>query len=154
MFRKKRSRTSFDSQHVTEPQTQLKYAWQHLYHIFYSLWVKFGWKILVVSEILRLFFNTLTADEYFLRILFIIGRIYCKQFKCSYLRNRTFFLELLPNFWNLHQVLNFSKKKMTLAVSISFRNYRLWKACLDNSKKPHFITPFNSQLAKGSETLL
>ena len=37
MSKKKRSRISIDSQHIKESQAKLKYVWQHLCHILYSL---------------------------------------------------------------------------------------------------------------------
>ena len=62
--KKRRFRTSFNSQHVKELQTLVKSAWEHLYHIFSSLsremvsiicpWLKF--------EIIGVFVNTFTAD--------------------------------------------------------------------------------------------
>ena len=47
-------------------------------------------------------------------ILFKIGTIYPKQFNCTYLKHKKFFLNFLLHFWNLHKFLNIFKKKMTL----------------------------------------
>ena len=58
-------RRPFDKQHVKRSQTLWRSARLHLYHIYWSLWKKFSWKksIFVLCKILRLFVNTLTADD-------------------------------------------------------------------------------------------
>ena len=38
----------------------------------------------------------------------------CKQFKCIYLKNKAFCLNLFLGFSNLHKISNIFKKKMTL----------------------------------------
>ena len=60
-----RFRTSFGSQHVKWFQTLGKSAWEHFYHIFWSLWEKMTLKIsrFLNFEFLLVFVNTLTADE-------------------------------------------------------------------------------------------
>ena len=57
-------RTSFDSQHVKGSQTLKKIAWEHLYHIFSSLWGEMISKIspLLNFEIICVFVNTMAAD--------------------------------------------------------------------------------------------
>ena len=64
MSKKPRFRTSFDSQLVKECETLLKSEQEHLYHSLSSIWRKLSSKLslLVISEILRLFVTTLTAD--------------------------------------------------------------------------------------------
>ena len=59
----------FNKQHGKRIQTLLESRRQHLYHIYWSLWTYFSWKktILALCNILRLFVNTLWADDkYFL----------------------------------------------------------------------------------------
>ena len=58
-------RTLMDSQDVKGSKTQLKSLRQFFCYIFWSLWKKIGSKnsVLVVSEILRQFFNILTPDD-------------------------------------------------------------------------------------------
>ena len=58
-------RTSFDSQHVKWSQTLVKSAWQHSYHIFWSLSGQMIWKtsLALKLEILGAFVNTLAAHE-------------------------------------------------------------------------------------------
>ena len=55
---------SFGKQHGKCAQTLLKFAWQHLYHIYWSLWRQLTCKksLLVTCKISRLFPNILSAD--------------------------------------------------------------------------------------------
>ena len=61
---KSRFKGSFGKQHGKRTQTLLKFAWQHLYGIYWSLWTGFSYKksLLVICKISRLFPNTLSAD--------------------------------------------------------------------------------------------
>ena len=68
---------------------------------------------LVLAEILGVFVNTLTADA---TILFQIARISNSQFKCNYLKNDKLFLNFLFPLSNLHQILNFLKKRMIVTA--------------------------------------
>ena len=63
--KKRRFRSSFDSQHVKASETLGKSAWEHFYHIFSSLREEMTWKmsLLVKFEILGVFVQTLTADD-------------------------------------------------------------------------------------------
>ena len=58
-------RNSFDSQRVNGCQTVVKSASEHFYHICWSLWEEMIYKISLYFkfEILRVFVNTLTADD-------------------------------------------------------------------------------------------
>ena len=58
-------KVSFGTQHGKRTQTLLKLAWQHLYHIYWSLWRPIGStkSVLVTCKILRLFPKTLSADD-------------------------------------------------------------------------------------------
>ena len=55
---------SFKKQHGKCVQTLFKFAWQKLYHIYWSLWRQLSFKkfLLVICKISRLFPNTLSAD--------------------------------------------------------------------------------------------
>ena len=55
---------SFGKQHNKRAQTLLKFAWQHLYHIYWLLWRQLSYKksLLVTSKISRLFPSTLSVD--------------------------------------------------------------------------------------------
>ena len=60
---------SFGKQHGKRAKTFSKFEWQHLYHIYWSLWRRLAWNksLLVICKILKLFPNTLSADrKYFL----------------------------------------------------------------------------------------
>ena len=63
MSKKSRFKGSFGKQHGKRAQTLLKFAWQHLYHIYWSLWRQLTCKksLLVICKISRLFPNTLNA---------------------------------------------------------------------------------------------
>ena len=60
---KSRFKGSFPKQHGYWAQTLLKFAWQHLYHIYWSLWRQLTCKrsLLVIWKISRLFPNTLSG---------------------------------------------------------------------------------------------
>ena len=64
--------------------------------------------LLVISEILGLFINTLTADvQYFLpNTEYLLEPI-----KIQLSKEKSFFLNFLLYFWNLHQILNSLKKE-------------------------------------------
>ena len=64
MSKKSCFKGSFGKQHGKCAQTLLKFAWQHLYHIYWSLWMQLSCKksLLVTCKISRLFPNTLSAD--------------------------------------------------------------------------------------------
>ena len=64
MSKKSRFKGSFGKQHGKRAQTLLKFAWQHLYHIYWSLWRQLTCKksLLVICKISRTFPNTLSGD--------------------------------------------------------------------------------------------
>ena len=64
MSKKSRFKGSLAKQHGKRAQTLLKFAWQNLYHIYWSLWRQLTFKkfLLVICKISRLFPNTLSAD--------------------------------------------------------------------------------------------
>ena len=64
MPKKSSFKGSFKKQHAKCAQTLLKYAWQNLIHIYWSLWRQLTFKkfLLVICKISRLFPNTLSAD--------------------------------------------------------------------------------------------
>ena len=63
MPKKSSFKGSFGKQHGKRAQTLLKFAWQHLYHIYWSLWMQLTCKksLLVICKISRLFPNSLSA---------------------------------------------------------------------------------------------
>ena len=60
----RRLKTSFGSQDVKRFQTLVKSSWEHLYHIFSSLWGGIIWKISAwfKFQIIVLFANTWSTD--------------------------------------------------------------------------------------------
>ena len=105
LSKKRCFRTPFDSQHVKELQTLVKSAWEHFYHIFSSYWWKLIGKtsLLVIGEILGVFFNTLTNDDKYLLqscedLLLPIQVQLCKKQKT--------FPDFLFHFGNIHPILN------------------------------------------------
>ena len=63
--RGRRFRTPFDSQNVEASKILAKSPWENIYHFFPSFSVKLIWKMspLVIGEIIKVFVNTLTADD-------------------------------------------------------------------------------------------
>ena len=68
LSKKRRFRTSFNSQYVKDAQTLVKSVWKHFDHIFPSLWGEMVSKIflLLKFEIIAVLANTLTADYTYL----------------------------------------------------------------------------------------
>ena len=54
-----------EMQHGKPAKTLFKFEWQHLYHIYWSLWRRLTCKnsLLVICKISKLFPNTLSADR-------------------------------------------------------------------------------------------
>ena len=61
---KSRLKGFFKKQHGKCAQTLLKFAWQNLYHIYWSLWRQFTFEnfLLVICKISRLFPSAVSAD--------------------------------------------------------------------------------------------
>ena len=64
MPKKSRLKGSFGRQNGKGAQTLFKFTWQHIYHIYWSLWMQLTCKksLLVTCKISRLFPNTLSAN--------------------------------------------------------------------------------------------
>ena len=108
--KKRRFRIPFDSQHVKASQMPAKSPWESFYEVFLSFSVRLIWKMspLVLSEILGVFVETLTAD----------GKDPVQG--CENLQlpiqmqlspKQKSFLNFLFHFWNLHQIFNTFKKR-------------------------------------------
>ena len=125
-------RTPFGNQRVNAFQTPLKIARHHYYPFFPWISGKLSCEktALLWSKILRLFANTLTADDMYscrnmqnclqkLQTLLYqkcktwlpmtcipaaICRIVCKNFKRFYIKNARHFLDILFHFWNVHKI--------------------------------------------------
>ena len=97
-------RRPFGIQRVNVFQTLLKSARQHYYPIFSCIWDFLSWKkaALVWSEILRLFVNTLTADNKYSRCNV---HNFAQQVQTALSKKRktfsAFFISFLKYAWNL-----------------------------------------------------
>ena len=102
----------------------------------------------VICQILGLFVNTLTAcDNYALcNSQNLLQPIQVQLSKKN-------FLNSLLHFWNINQIFNVFKNKMKLIASV-FKKLQTSKDVVrQKSEKVHFRKPFDSQHAKGSQTL-
>ena len=68
-------------------------------------------------------------------ILFKIARILHSQFKCNYLKKQKTLSEVFVPFMESTSNFKHFEKKGWLSLLWYFRNYRLWKSCLDHSLK-------------------
>ena len=64
LSKKRRFRTSFDSQHLKGSQTLVKCPWENFYHMFWTLWGEMIRKIspLLKFEIIGVFLTSLAVD--------------------------------------------------------------------------------------------
>ena len=118
MHKKPRVRTLMDSQHFKGSETLLKSEHQQFFYIFWLLWKDFSSEnsVLLVTEVLRLFLNTLTpANKNSLSVKVSVWR---KQFKYNYLQKQKCFFNFFPHFWSLHQILNIFEKNMSLIADV------------------------------------
>ena len=133
MSKKSRFKGSFGKQHGKRAQTLLKFAWQHLYQIYWSLWMELTSKksLLVTWNISRVFINTLNADcKYSL-----LNRDNLTQpIQMLVSRKQKTFSESFSAF--LKSSLNFEhfQKKGSLSYLTSFRNYGPRKIWLDQCR--------------------
>ena len=125
MSKKPCFRTPFDSQNAEGSPTLLKSARQHFYHTFYhyegnSVGKCLSWWHLKSYNFLLTHWLSMTS------ILFVIVRIYRNRFKCNYLRNKKFFLKFFLHVWNLDQIFNIWKQKITI-IADAFSKLRTGK---------------------------
>ena len=77
-------------------------------------------------------------------------RVNHSQFKCNYLKNKTLCISFWFHFWNLHQVLNISKKKMIVIANVFSKLQTVKDLVRPLSKRRRFRTPLDSQHVKAS----
>ena len=83
-----------------------------------------------------------------------ICRIFCNNFKGYYLKNGRLFLDFLFHFWNVHNIYNILKKRMSVLAYI-FRKLLFPKeVATETSRKSCFRTPFGNQRVNGFQTPL
>ena len=81
-------------------------------------------------------------------------RIYRNNFKRHYLRTKTFFLDFLLHFGNVHEICSIFKKRMSILAQ-SFPKFSMLKdVATETSKRSCFGTPFAQERVNGFQTLL
>ena len=86
-------------------------------------------------------------------ILFRIVRICSSRFKCNYLKNKKFFLNILFNLLNLHQILNIFERKNIVIANV-FPRLQTVKTWLDHSLKSAVLEhPLAVKMLKGPKHL-
>ena len=145
-------RKGFDRHHVKVSQILSKSPWQPIYHVISSFSGKLIVKMspLVLSEISGVFFIHCLPMR---SIVFSITRICDCQFKCNYLKNENPFLNFLFNFWNLHQIWNFLKKKMMVIANVFPKLQTVKNFFTPLCKKRRFGTRLDSPSVKVSQIL-
>ena len=117
MSKKSRFKGSFAKQHGKRAQTLLKFAWQNLYHIYWSLWRQLTFKnfLLVICKISRLFPNTLSADG---KYSLLNRDNLTQEIHMQVSRKQKNFLIFFLHFWNLVEILNIFLKNLTLIADV------------------------------------
>ena len=83
-----------------------------------------------------------------------ICRIFCNNCKRCYLKNGTLFLDILLHFWNVHEILNSLKKRMSVLDEL-FRELLFPKeVATETSRRSCFRTPFCNQRVNEFQTPL
>ena len=112
-------RGPFDKWHGKWAETLFKAQRQHLYHIYWSLWIKLGFKkfLWVICKIIGLFVNPLSTNNMY---SFLNRGNLLQHFQMQLSQNwKTFspFFFFL-HFLNLDSILKIFKKKMTLIADV------------------------------------
>ena len=83
-----------------------------------------------------------------------ICRIFSNNFKRYYLKNGRLFLDFLLHIWNVHEIYNTFKKRMSVLASwfpkLLFRK----EIATETSRRYYFKTPFGNQRVNGFQTPL
>ena len=80
-------------------------------------------------------------------------RIWSSPFKCNYLKNKKYFPSILFHLWNIHQILNISKKTGCHSQCIS--KLTIVQELIRQLTKKHIVrTSFDTQQVKGSQALV
>ena len=83
-----------------------------------------------------------------------ISRIFCNNFKRFYLKNGRLFLDFLLHFWNVHNIQNILKKRMSVLAKIIRKLLFPKEVATETSRKSSFRTPFGNQRVNGFQTPL
>ena len=87
-------------------------------------------------------------------ILFLTENIWRNQFGGNYLKNEKLFLYYFLHFWNLHEILNICKKKMSFIADLFVKLRTPKNVVRYMSKKSRSKGPFDRQHGKRVQTLL
>ena len=83
-----------------------------------------------------------------------ICRIVCNNFKRYYLKNGRLFQDFLLHFWNVHEIYNILKKRMSVLASLFPKLLFRKEVATETSRRSHFKTPFGNQRVNGFQTPL
>ena len=83
-----------------------------------------------------------------------ICRIFCNNFKRYYLKNGRLFLDFLLHFWNVHEIYNTLKKRMSVLASLFPKLLFRKEVATETSRRSCFKTPFSNQRVNGFQTPL
>ena len=117
------------------------------------MWIKLSWKtsLLVISEILGLFVDTLTSDD---KCSFSKREISQQEIQMQLFEKSKFLINFLLYFWNLHHILNTLEKRLASELKY-FRNYWLRSILLLNCLKDYKIGhPWGLNLLTGRKQWL
>ena len=145
-------RTTFSKQRFNGFQTLLKSARHYYYLIFPWIWDILNWKksLLVWFVILRLFVNTLAADNKYSRC----NLHNLTQIQTPFSLKQKPILDLLLQFWNMHQIKKILNRKLSILAYIFPKLYTPKELITWTSKISCFRTPFSKQRFNGFQTLL
>ena len=141
---KSRFNRCFKKQHGKRAQTVLKSAWQSLYHIYWLLWTQLTFKksLLVICKISTLFPNTLSGDGKY--SLFNRDNL-MQLIQMEVSRKQKNVLIFFLHFWNLVEILNIFKKKMTLIADVFPKLWTQKNLVRSVPKKSSFKGSFGEQ---------
>ena len=86
-------------------------------------------------------------------VLFHTARICNSLFKCNYLKNEKLFFNFLFHFWNLHQILNILKERITVIANVFSKLQTMKSLVRTLSKKRRLRARFDRQHLKASKIL-
>ena len=74
-----------------------------------------------------------------------ICRIFCNNFKRYYLKNGRFFPDFLLHFWNVHEISNIFKKRLSVLAILYPKLLFPKEVATETSRRSCFRTPFGNQ---------
>ena len=83
-----------------------------------------------------------------------IWTIFCNNFKRYYLKNGRLSQDFLLHFWNVHEIYNILKKRMSVLASLFPKLLFRKEVATETSRRSRFKTPFGNQRVNGFQTPL